>query len=85
MIEGEIVEEGPIGDGRCTQKSYRVKPADADALWLHFEHCADQGGPSPSGRSLDALEVGGRYRFEVQDGGSPNFGDAPLLLDAKAL
>lgn len=83
IIEGSIVEEGPLGDGPCVQKSYRVQPTGGgESVWIHFERCQDTQGPSPGGRALESLDVGQGFRFTVRDGASPNFGDAPVLLDA---
>lgn len=83
VIEGTIVEEGPLGDGPCVQKSYRVQATGGgEAIWIHFERCQDTDGPSPGGRGLDSLDVGKGFRFTLRDAASPNFGDAPIVLDA---
>jgi hypothetical protein len=77
-----IVGESPLGDGKCVQKSYEVDPDGEgdDRLWIHFERC---GGSK--GESFEALEVGKTYRFTIDRGGSGNFGDAPMIVDADAL
>lgn len=49
-IEGSIVEEGPLGDGPCVQKSYRVQQTGGgDSVWIHFERCQDTQGRRRAG------------------------------------
>lgn len=83
VVEATIVEEGPLGDGPCVQRSYRVQATGGgEAIWIHFERCQDADGPSPDGRGLESLDVGKSFRFTLRDAASPNFGDAPIVLDA---
>lgn len=84
VFEATIVGEGPIGDGRCVQKSYEVEPTGAARLWIHFEHCGADG-PSPLERGLEGLDIGSRYRFTVKRGASKNFGEDAMLLAAEKL
>jgi hypothetical protein len=82
VLEGTIVGEGPIGDGKCVQKSYEIEPSAGERFWIHFERCGD-AGPSPAAGGLEGLDVGGTYRFTVRRGASKNFGSAPILLAAE--
>lgn len=84
VIEGTIVGEGPIGDGRCVQKSYEVEPRNGARVWIHFERCGAEG-PSPEGLGLEGLDMGATYRFTVKRGASNNFGEDRMLLAAEKL
>ena len=82
VIEGRIVETGPIGSGACVQRSYAVQPSSPDAArtWVHFERCG-----AAEGAMFDSLEVNRSYRLTVERGASPNFGDEPMIVDAVPL
>ena len=82
ILEGTIVDEGPIGDGACVQKSYEIAPAEGARVWIHFERCGD-AGPSPAASGLEGLDVGATYRFTVRRGASKNFGGERILLAAE--
>jgi hypothetical protein len=80
VFVGRIVDRGPIGSGECVQQSYEIETDDGERLWVHFEACGAFDGPR-----FDALESGRRYRFTVERGGSPNFADGPMIVDAELL
>ncbi|MEZ4447839.1 MAG: hypothetical protein R3B09_00080 [Nannocystaceae bacterium] len=83
-VVARILETGPIGDGRCSQRSYRIEVVEAVAgaplespRWVHFERCQGDTGPIVEGTGL---EVDGRYRLRLRDGASPNFGGEPMIV-----
>ncbi|MCB9706879.1 MAG: hypothetical protein H6711_33855 [Myxococcales bacterium] len=87
-LVARVVDAGPIGDGRCTQRSYQIEVVETIAgapltspAWVHFERCEgdDPGAPAFDG---GGLEIGGRYRLRLQDGRSPNFGADPMIVAA---
>jgi hypothetical protein len=81
VLEGRIVDRGPLGHGSCIQQSYEIERTGGERLWIHFERCgSDYRGPL-----FDALETGKRYRFRVERGASPNFGDDPMIVGADPL
>lgn len=86
IVEATVVEESPTGDGRCTQKSYRIKPTAGGAApyWVHFENCYDSPNAVPAETEPLGLEVGQRYRFTLRDERSANF-PPPRLVGAEAL
>jgi hypothetical protein len=77
-IVAKITCEGPLGHGRCTQKTYciEVESGAADPAELHFERC-----PEDVGADLSRLQVGATYRFTLAPTPSPNF-TGPRIIDA---
>ena len=80
-VVARVIEQGPIGSGNCSQRSYRIEVVSGDPLptpsWVHFEHCA--GDPEPSFAGT-ALSVGNRYALTLAPGASPNFGADPMIV-----
>lgn len=82
-IVARVLETGPIGDGRCIQRSYRIEVVEATSgeaptspSWVHFEHC----GPTTPPVDASGLDVGTVYRLGLVAGASPNFGAAPMIV-----
>jgi hypothetical protein len=77
-IVAKITCEGPLGHGRCTQKTYcvEVESGGADPTEVHFERC-----PNDDGADLSRLQVGATYRFTLAPTPSPNF-TGPRITDA---
>src|SRR5690349_24126197 len=57
-IVAKITCEGPLGHGRCTQKTYcvEVESGGTDPAEVHFERC-----PEDVGADLSRLQVGATY------------------------
>jgi len=94
VVVARVVDSGPIGSGRCAQCSHQVLveesnspaiPAGSAPLWVHFETCADRPAPATAPGAIEpcSLRRGTSYRLTLQPGGSPNFGDAPMIVDAR--
>jgi hypothetical protein len=77
-IVAKITCEGPLGHGRCTQKTYcvEVEGGRADPAEVHFERC-----PEDVGADLSRLQVGAMYRFTLAPTPSPNF-TGPRIIEA---
>jgi hypothetical protein len=82
-VVARILEQGPLGHGDCTQRSYRVEIVSTTGgeqlpspSWVHFEQC---GGPP----AFDAsnLEIGGTFRLVLVRGASGNFGNEPMIVE----
>ena len=84
-VEATVIEESPTGDGRCTTKSYRIRPTDRshDPYWVHFENCY---GPNaiPAEEEPLGLEVGKAYRFVLRDESGEDL-PGPRLISAESL
>ncbi len=77
-IVAKITCEGPLGHGRCTQKTYcvEVESGGSNPAEVHFERC-----PEDAGADLSRLQVGATYRFTLAPSPSPNF-TGPRIIDA---
>ncbi len=80
VLEGRIVDRGPLGHGDCIQQSYEIEQSGGERVWIHFERCGNSDAPL-----FDSLDTGKRYRFTVERGASPNFGDDPMIVGAEPL
>ena len=89
----KITNAGPIGDGRCSQRSYEIAlervvagPTPVAAtFWVHFEACGAARVAPPAGELAGTgLDVGSRYQFVLEKGGSANFADGMMITSARA-
>jgi hypothetical protein len=84
-LVAEVVDEGPIGDGRCSQQSFAITPIETwrgeslpASSWIHLEYC---GGPGDPITAPGSVELGARYRFVLQHDASPNYpGELMIVL-----
>ena len=94
VVVARVVDTGPIGDGTCVQRSYRIAidrvvsgdvPTGPDPIWAHFESCADHPAPSPGpGEELgSSLDVGSTYELHLRRGASSNFGEDFMIQRAR--
>ncbi len=92
VVVAKITDAGPIGDGRCSQRSYQIAiervvsgaPPAEGTPWVHFERC--QGAPEVTAPAGDVagtgLAVGTTYQISLQKGASKNFGDGFMIVGA---
>ncbi len=91
VIVAKIVDAGPIGDGRCSQRSYQVAveetlagAAPSSPVWVHFEQCGERtSAPAAGNVAGTSLATGTRYRLTLVPGGSKSFGDGLMIVDAR--
>ncbi len=94
VVIARIVDSGPIGDGRCSQRSYQIVverlvtgnlPTGGDPIAAHFESCADHPAPQPGPGDFvgSSLDVGSTYELSMRRGASVNFGDDFMILQAR--
>ncbi|MBL0216429.1 MAG: hypothetical protein IPQ07_21420 [Myxococcales bacterium] len=93
VVVAKITNAGPIGDGRCSQRSYEITlervvagaTPTTPTLWVHFEVCGTERKPQPAGELAGTgLDVGARYQFALKKGASGNFGDGLMITSARA-
>ena len=94
VVVARIVDTGPIGDGRCVQRSYQIAiesvvsgdvPAGVEPIAAHFESCVDHPAPQRGPGDLEgsALDVGSTYEITLRRGTSANFGDDFMIQRAR--
>jgi hypothetical protein len=83
VVVARILEQGPLGHGDCTQRSYRVEIVETtrgetlpSPSWIHFERC---GGGSPT-FDASGLDVGETVQLDLVRGASENFGNEPMIV-----
>jgi hypothetical protein len=88
IVVARIVEAGPIGSGKCSQRSYEIAvdkhesgPSPGTKLWVHFEHC---GGPAPTDLAGTGMKTGTADRLTLRPGASKNFGSGFMIVAARA-
>ena len=70
-VDVEIVGEGPIGCGNCTNRPYELAPLDgSERYWAYYEYCEGDPPLPPSPIPPDALEVGKRYQLTLRQAGA---------------
>lgn len=94
IVVAHVTDAGPIGDGRCSQRSYEIAidrvvagtvDAPKDKRWVHFEQCGAARQPPPAGDLAGTgLAVGSTYQLTLRAGASPNFGTGLMILAARA-
>lgn len=94
VVVAKVVDAGPIGDGNCSQRSYRISIErvtsgdiipGSDPISAHFESCADHPAPAPGPGELvgTSLDVGSTYELSLRRGASANFGIDFMILKAR--
>lgn len=91
VVIAKITDAGPIGDGKCSQRSYELAVAKTLAgsvppkLWAHFEQCgARTSEPAAGNLAGTGLANGTTYQLTLKQGASKNFGDGFMIIDARA-
>lgn len=91
VVIATIADAGPIGDGRCSQRSYQLAigktltgSAPTSPVWAHFEQCGPRTTePAAGNLAGTSLATGTTYRFTLARGASKNFGDGLVIVDAR--
>lgn len=91
VVVAKILDAGPIGDGRCSQRSYQIAidkavtgAAPASPLWAHFEQCGDRTSePAAGNLAGTGLRTGTTYQLTLMAGASKNFGAGFVIVDAR--
>lgn len=92
VVIARITSMGPIGSGRCSQRSYELAiethlagEALPASVWAHFEHCEGQPfvAPVPPDENLSGLDGGVRYELHLRRGLSASFPDEPMIVSAR--
>jgi hypothetical protein len=90
VVIAKVTDAGPIGDGRCSQRSYELAVAKTVTgtvpakLWAHFEQCgAPAAAPGAGNIAGTGLQTGATYQLTLKKGASTNFGDGFMIVDAR--
>jgi len=90
VVIAKITDAGPIGDGKCSQRSYELAVAKTISgsvpakLWAHFEQCgARTGEPAAGNVAGTGLLTGTTYQLTLKQGASKSFGDGFMIIDAR--
>ena len=92
VVVARVTQSGPIGDGRCSQRSYEIAVAKVvsgaspgQQLWVHFELCGDARSAGSAGSLAGAsLAVGSSYELTLRRGASQSFGDGFMITGVRA-
>lgn len=91
VVIAKITDAGPIGDGKCSQRSYELAVAKTvtgtapPRLWAHFEQCGAQTtAPAPGNIAGTGLQTGTTYQLTLKKSASSNFGDGFMIVDARS-
>jgi hypothetical protein len=92
VVVARISDASPIGDGRCSQRSYQVAvdhvvsgpPPRTSVFWVHFELCGGAPPPGEGNLAGTGLVSGTSYKLTLRKGASKNFKDALMIIDARA-
>jgi len=91
IVIAKLTNAGPIGDGKCSQRSYEIAidrvvagdvPTPKDKRWVHFETCGPRES-KPNDLAGTGLDVGSTYKLTLHAGVSKNFGDGLMILVAE--
>lgn len=91
VVVAKITDAGPIGSGRCSQRSYQIAidktvsgAAPASPLWAHFEQCGDRTKePAAGNLAGTSLRTGTTYQLTLAPNASKNFGPGFVIVDAR--
>jgi hypothetical protein len=90
VVIAKITDAGPIGDGKCSQRSYELAVAKTVSgsvppkLWAHFEQCgARTSEPAAGNIAGTGLQTGTTYQLTLKKLAGSNFGDGFMIVDAR--
>ncbi len=89
VVIAKITDAGPIGDGKCSQRSYELAVAKTvtgsvpPKLWAHFEQCGPSSAPAAGNLAGTGLSTGTTYQLTLKKSASSNFGDGFMIVDAR--
>jgi hypothetical protein len=90
VVIAKITDAGPIGDGKCSQRSYELAVAKTVTgtvpakLWAHFEQCGAQTtAPAAGNVAGTGLQTGTTYQLTLRKSATSSFGDGFMIVDAR--